>query len=129
MAGAGQLLAGLGPLAALGTPRRRLVGIAAKVAIGDHLDFGQQGGQPTRGGRLGRAPLATDEDSTDLRMDGVQYQRPLQALLSDDGRKWKDWHGLLQGRIIPQSGENESTAQVQPLSHRQVEPAMVSLGM
>ncbi len=92
MAGAGQLLAGLGPLATLGAPRRRLVWIAAKVAVGDHLDLGQQGGQRAGGGRFGRAALATDEHPADLGVDGVQYQRALQALLSNDGSKWKDWH-------------------------------------
>ena len=76
-------------LAAFGAPGRRLVGIAAEAAVGDHLDLGQQRGQGAGRGGLGRAALAADQHAADLRIDGVQDQGALHALLADDGGKGK----------------------------------------
>ncbi len=68
----------------------RHVGIAAKVTVGHGADFGQQEGQGTGGGTFSRAALAADQHAADLRMDGIEDERALHALLADDCSKWKD---------------------------------------
>jgi len=67
-----------------------LNGDSAKTRrLGEDLDIGQQGRQGPRGRRLGCAALAADEHAADPWIDGVEDQRALHALLTDDGCKWK----------------------------------------
>ena len=41
----------------------RVVGIAAKAAVGDDFNFGQQRGERADGGRFCRAAFAANEDA------------------------------------------------------------------
>ncbi len=91
-----QQLAGLDARAALVAVGGRHVGIAAKVTVGHGADFRQQEGQGAGGRAFGRAALAADQHAADLRMDGIEDQRALHALLADDSGKRKDtWHSFL----------------------------------
>jgi hypothetical protein len=88
-----QCLSCLTSLEALGAPRRWLIGVTAKGAIGDHFDLGQQRGQRTGSGRFCRAALAPDEHTADLGMNGIQYQSAFHALLPNDSSKRESkWH-------------------------------------
>ena len=88
-----QHFAGLDARPALVAVGRRHVGVAAEVAVGHDLDFGQQEGQGAGRRALGRAALAADQHAADLRMDGVEDERSLHALLADDGGKRENaWH-------------------------------------
>ena len=48
----------------------------------------QQGSQGTRRRGFGRAAFAADQHAADLRVDGIEYQGALHALLSDDRGEW-----------------------------------------
>ena len=72
-------------LAALVAEEVGAVRVAVEAASLHDFELGQQGGQRTRRGRLGRAALAADQHAADLRVDGIQDQRAFHALLTDDG--------------------------------------------
>jgi hypothetical protein len=65
------------------------LGVAAKAAVGDHFNVGQEGGQGAGGGGFGRAPLAPNQHAANARADGVQNKRPFHLLLTNDSGKWK----------------------------------------
>jgi hypothetical protein len=66
------------------------VGVAAEVAVGHHLDLRQEEGQGAGGRALGRAALAADQHAADLRVNGVEDQGALHALLADDSSERED---------------------------------------
>ena len=70
--------------AAVVAPRRRGVRIASIPASDDHVDIGEQPGERADRGRLGGAALAADEHAADPRVDGVEDQRGLHRLLTDE---------------------------------------------
>ncbi len=72
------------------------VGVAAKGAIGYHVDLGQQRRQRSGRGRLGRTSLSTDKNAAYVGADRVEDQRCLHGVLANDGGEGKDnLHGLL----------------------------------
>ena len=58
--------------------------VAAEDTAFDHVLLGQQAGKGPDRGRLRGALLSTDQDAADGRVDGVEDQGELHALLTDD---------------------------------------------
>ena len=72
------------PLAAGGARRRR---VARERAVGDDLDLGHQLREAAHGGRLAGPARPLDQHAADGRVDGVEQERLLEALLLDDRRE------------------------------------------
>jgi hypothetical protein len=60
------------------------VRVARERAVGDDGDLRQQLGEPPDRGRLPRAARALDQDAADRRVDRVEQECLLEALLPDD---------------------------------------------
>ncbi len=76
-----------GVVRAVGAAGVRGGGVAAEPAAADHLLGGQQLREGADGRRLGRALLAADQDATDGRGDGGEYQCQAHVVGTDDGRE------------------------------------------
>src|SRR5216683_748933 len=78
------------PVLAFRAKRLGRVRIAAVEAVRDDAQLGKEAGERSHGGRLPRAFLASDQNATDRRMDGVQNEGKLHLVLADDGAEGID---------------------------------------
>ena len=78
----------------------------------------QQGRQTPGGGRFGRAAFAPDQDTADQRMDCIQDQRSLHALLADNRGEWIDdlHRGPFLSRVQAEDGMShwKESADIEP---------------
>jgi hypothetical protein len=94
----------------------RLTRVGAAV---DNRDRGEQTGETADGGRLRRALLATNENAADARVDRVEDQGALEALLADNCGEWIDWahdRNAHDNKNLPARGEPEVLAATPVLS-------------
>src|SRR5262249_40573031 len=82
-----------------------LVRVAVERAVLDDAQRRQQRTQPAGRGTLGRALLAADEHAADGRVDGIQQQRRLQRLLTNQCAE-----GIVHGSLLPHWAERKCRA-------------------
>src|SRR5581483_11243325 len=80
-------------LGALAARVARGVRRARERAVGDDGDLRQELREPADGGRLAGPARPLHEDAADGRIDGVEQERPLEALLLDDCREREEADG------------------------------------